>query len=164
MRLVYYSMTDIQARWGFDSSGWSAMVSDILDEVLLILGGSVDGGALGGLGLLTTGGGKVGTSEDAAEGSHGELLKRRRKAGQLSCFTSIRTKRDKKGMASAQYSCDDENLRRGSRPSCRRSGSRQPFCRVGIEVQREVQRATMWTESSGLGQTTRSARIPPFLI
>lgn len=45
----------------------------ILNEVLLILGGSVDGGTLGGLGLLTTTSGQPGTGEDAAEGGHGEL-------------------------------------------------------------------------------------------
>jgi hypothetical protein len=48
---------------------------NILDEVLLILGRSVDGRTLEGLGLLTTASGQPGTSEDCAEGSHGELLR-----------------------------------------------------------------------------------------
>lgn len=51
------------------------MVLDILDEVLLILGGGVDGRTLGGLGLLTTGNGEPGTGEDAAEGGHSELMR-----------------------------------------------------------------------------------------
>lgn len=84
------------------SSLFSATVLDILDEVLLILGGGVDGGTLSGLGLFTTGHGKPGTGEDAAEGGHGELMRGWRKPGQLPCFTRIRTKRDGKGMASTQ--------------------------------------------------------------
>lgn len=143
----------------------SAIVWDILDEVLLILGGGVDGRTLSGLGLLTAGHGEPGTGKHAAESGHGELMRGWREHGQLSCFTSTRTKHEEKGIASAPRRFrGGVNLRRGSRPSCRRSGSRQPFCRVGIEVQREVQLAAMWTESSGLDQTTRSARIPPFLI
>lgn len=48
---------------------------NILDEVLLILGGGIDGGTLSGLGLRTTTSGQPGTGEDAAEGGHGELLR-----------------------------------------------------------------------------------------
>lgn len=58
-----------------DGFQFSAMVLDILDEVLLILGGGVDGRTLSGLGLLTTGNGEPGTGEHAAEGGHGELLR-----------------------------------------------------------------------------------------
>lgn len=56
-------------------SRFSKMVLDILDEVLLILGGGVDGRTLSGLGLLTTGHGEPGTGEDAAEGGHSELMR-----------------------------------------------------------------------------------------
>jgi hypothetical protein len=55
--------------------GLSGMALHILDEVLLILGGSIDWGALSGLGLLATAHSSPGTSEDAAEGGHGKLVK-----------------------------------------------------------------------------------------
>lgn len=48
------------------------LLHEVLDEVLLILGGGVDGRTLSGLGLLTTGNGEPGTGEHAAEGGHGE--------------------------------------------------------------------------------------------
>jgi len=58
---------------GFESRSETAL--NILDEVLLVLGRSVDGRTLDGLGLLTATSGKPGTGEDAAEGGHGELLR-----------------------------------------------------------------------------------------
>lgn len=76
MQSVKRSGADIEIRLMVDDSRFSAMVWDILDEVLLILGGGVDGRTLSGLGLLTTGNGEPRAGEHAAEGSHGELLRR----------------------------------------------------------------------------------------
>lgn len=45
----------------------------VLDEVTLFLGGGVDGGTSGGLGLGATAHGKVRAGEQGAEDSHGEL-------------------------------------------------------------------------------------------
>lgn len=75
MQSVRRSGADIEIRLTVDGFQFSAMVLDILDEVLLILGGGVDGRTLSGLGLLTTGNGEPGTGEHTAEGGHGELLR-----------------------------------------------------------------------------------------
>jgi len=48
------------------------LLQEGLDEVTLFLGGGVDGGSSGGLGLGATTGGGPGTSEDRAESGHGE--------------------------------------------------------------------------------------------
>lgn len=45
----------------------------VLDEVTLFLGGGVDRGTGGGLGLGATAHGEVGTGKHGAENSHGEL-------------------------------------------------------------------------------------------
>lgn len=53
----------------------------VLDEVTLVLGGSVDGRTSGGLGLGAATSGEVGTSEDAAEDGHRELDRNRKVNG-----------------------------------------------------------------------------------
>ena len=90
-RLVYLLDTVSQG------SGWARARRNsmhILDEVLLVLGGGVDGGTLGGLGLLTAAGSEPGTSEDAAEGGHGELLRGEREPDQLSFAVLCRARGD----------------------------------------------------------------------
>lgn len=66
----------VEIRFVTGGSRFSEMVLDILDEVLLILGRSVDGRTLSGLGLLTTGCSEPGTGEDTAECGHSELMRR----------------------------------------------------------------------------------------
>jgi hypothetical protein len=74
--------------------GLSGMALHILDEVLLILGGSIDWGALSGLGLLATAHGSPGTGEDAAEGGHGKLVKKRDPVSSHVSQVSARRERD----------------------------------------------------------------------
>lgn len=93
--------------WEIDSS------MHILDEVTLVLGGSVDWRTSSGLGLAAATGGSVGTTEDSAKGGNGKLDRNGEVSVSFFIFVAptSTTKWSQKGMAMRPR---PEGLGRGS--------------------------------------------------